>query len=291
MNDAAARAGEEYRKRTGSKGRSRQFAKYNAEARGQKLSEEEVKAYHNLLHKPTYKQLERIFYAYVVFVVGNVIVFCIDWVFDTSIRSEFRQWFEITTMYFGMGITAFYIHAVYKGLKFGVFQGLQHTFALFTFLLAFADESGALLAKFNKELAAPYTRYILPLSAPFFALSSIALVLSEPNARRARKIRISAANAEYQKALLKIQKKKEEGNAIRRERQVRRIAVKLHSMKLYFRTVWHSIWNGDAMTKAGEQGLNLVRDVVKSNKYHVQQTSGDGQSTNPDDIVVTAGKS
>lgn len=291
LNDAAARAGEEYRKRTGKTGKARQFAKYTPEAKDQALSEAEVNAYQDLLTRPTYAQLERIFYAYVVFAIGQALIFCIDTVFGTNIKNDFIRFIEFASMLFGIVLTAFYIHATYKGLKFGVFQGWQKMFAQLTFCIAFVDESLAILAKFNPDIAPLYRQYVLPLSAPGMAFFSIMLVLTEPNARQFRKERIAEKNTEHQASLLRIQKKTEKINAVRRERWVRGVAVKMHSAKLYVRTVWHSIWNGYAMTQAGKQGLNLVKDVVKSNKFHVEPASGDGQSTNPDDIVVTAGKS
>lgn len=248
---------------------------------------EDVDAYQRVNESPVYKRLQEILYAYIIFVLGNALILAADVAFGVDIlkQNEIAQALDFVSMAFGLIMTALFIHAVYKGLKFGVFEGFQKKMAQLFLLIAFADESASLVAKFNAtnaQLLDLYTSVILPITAPMICFFAMILILSEQIARRYRKVKESSIMLDHEKTMSAIQRKTEAIRAERRERTTREIAVAMHGMKLRLRSVCQSIWSGYAWDKAGSQSRNMIKSVVASSGYNSKESSGDGQASKDD---------
>lgn len=251
------------------------------------IPEADVDAYKRLIELPVYKQLEKIVHAYIVFMLGNAIILAADVAFGVEILSNnaLTQSIDFVSMAFGLLMTAIFIHAVYKGLKYGVFQGLQQKAAQLFLLIAFADESASIAAKFNADVPGMidlYTGYILPLTAPMICLFAFMLILSEPYARRYRKEKVAGETLDHEMTMSDIQKKNEKVRAERRERTTREIATTIHGLKLRARALGQSFWSSYAWEQAGRQSRGLIKDVVQTNTYAVTEKSGDGQASKGD---------
>ena len=245
---------------------------------------EDVDHYSRINESPVYKRLQEILYAYIIFVLGNALILAADVAFGVEIikAQAIANTLDFVAMAFGLIMTAMFIHAVYKGLKFGVFEGFQKKLAQIFLLIAFADESASLVAKFNassEQLLELYTGVILPLTAPAICLFAMILILSEQIARRYRKTKESNVMFDHEKTMSIIQRKTEAIRAERRERRTREKAVRMYAIKQRVHAYWFSIFYGKARRAAAKQSRSLIDDIVKSNAFAVKEPSGDGHAS------------
>lgn len=270
------------------------FSRFTKDAMAHNFTEEEMSAYSVLLNSPVYTELERIILSYIVFALGNAFLLAIDLSFGLEFDNELLRGINFVSSIFGISLTAFFIHAVYKGLKLGVFRGLQKRAAMLFGAIAFVDESFAVMARFNVGLEPLYADYVLPLSAPAMCVFSIVLILAEPISRMYRAWKRSTEQLEHVEKMSKLERDLEKVRAINRERSTRALMVMIHALKLRARGIAKSVFSWWAWGQAGKQSDALLRDVVDSNKLSklTTSTSSDGSSKVAlEDLELSAGGS